>query len=238
MKLHPLASKLHKWLALIVGVQLMLWTASGLFMTIFPIAEVRGEHLVNEVPDLKLDRPFIMPDFDREPVTGLALRMIGERPVLVVDHPTRRMMHDPYTGDMIPPPDATGITELASQIYAGEDRIEAIELIERDPPSEWRGPLPVWQVRYDGADRLRLYFDADTGELLTRRTRLWRVYDFMWMLHIMDYDSREDFNNPLVQAAAGLGLSVALSGLLLVVYRTLKPWFARRRRVKARKAAI
>ena len=67
---------------------------------------------------------------------------------------------------------------------------------------------------------LRLYFDAETGQLLTRRTRLWRVYDFMWMLHIMDYQGREDFNHPLVQIAAGLGLSVAISGILLVVYRT------------------
>jgi uncharacterized iron-regulated membrane protein len=220
---HRNATRLHKWIALIVGVQLFLWTASGLFMTIFPIEEVRGEHLVRTESPLLLDEPFVMPVFDREPVIGLALRQIDGRPVLVVEHPTRRMMHDPYTGAHIMSPDATGIRERAARVYKGSGEIEAVTLIESDPPGEYRGRLPVWQVQFDDGDALRLYLDPATGEVITRRTRLWRVYDFMWMLHIMDYDSRDDFNNPLVQVAAGLGLSVALSGLLLLFYRVLKP---------------
>ncbi|MGB3722025.1 MAG: PepSY domain-containing protein [Pacificimonas sp.] len=226
---HGLATTLHKWIALVVGVQLMLWTASGLFMTIFPIEQVRGEHLVKTAPEVSLDKPFIMPDFDGEPVTGVALRMIGDRPVLVVSHPTRRMMHDPYSGDMIPAPGEAEIAALARAAYAGDEPVEAVTLITKVAPSEWRGTLPVWQVRFAGADNLRFYMDADTGELLTRRTRLWRVYDFMWMLHIMDYQGREDFNNWLVQAAAGLGLSVTLSGVLLLFYRMLRPKWRKRR---------
>ncbi|MEM8826055.1 MAG: PepSY domain-containing protein [Pseudomonadota bacterium] len=231
---HRIATKLHKWIALVAGVQLMLWTVSGLFMTIWPIETVRGEHLMAKAEAPVLDRPFVMPDFDGEPVTDVALRNIGARAVLVVTHPTRRMMHDPYTGAAIPPPDAERIAALAGIAVADAAAIEEVSLIEADPPSEWRGALPVWQVRFAGPERLRLYMDAVTGEVLTRRTRLWRVYDFMWMLHIMDYDEREDFNNPLVQLAAGLGLSVAISGLVLTFYRVLR----RRRGPRASIAAI
>lgn len=34
----------HKWLALIVGIQIIFWVVSGLVFTILPIDEVRGRH--------------------------------------------------------------------------------------------------------------------------------------------------------------------------------------------------
>ena len=34
------------------------------------------------------------------------------------------------------------------------------------------------------------------------------------MLHIMDFDERDDFNTPLLQIAAALGVLLALSGLI------------------------
>lgn len=55
--------------------------------------------------------------------------------------------------------------------------------------------------------------------MLARRNRIWRLYDFFWMLHIMDYDERENFNNPLIRAFAATGLLFALSGLFLVAQR-------------------
>lgn len=38
------AVRVHKWLALIVGVQIILWIAGGVVMSVLPLAEVRGEH--------------------------------------------------------------------------------------------------------------------------------------------------------------------------------------------------
>jgi len=64
--------------------------------------------------------------------------------------------------------------------------------------------------------------------LLARRTTRWRIFDFLWMLHIMDFDTRDDFNTPLLQIAAGLGFVVGLSGL---VFWALTTRLFRRRRV-------
>lgn len=226
---HKWSTKLHKWIALVVGMQLLVWTVSGLFMTLFPIEAVRGEHLVHEEPPLRAERPFVMPDFGGAPVTGLELRSVGGEPVLVIMHPARTMMHDPWTGAHIASPDRDAIIAGAEAAYRGSGAVEDARLIESDPPGEYRGPLPVWQVAFDDPARLRLYLDPVTGEVITRRTRLWRVYDFMWMLHIMDYDEREDFNNWLLRIAASLGVAVALSGAVLLGYRILGP-AARRRR--------
>ena len=36
--------QLHKWIALIVGIQVLGWVLGGLIMTALPIEKVRGEH--------------------------------------------------------------------------------------------------------------------------------------------------------------------------------------------------
>ena len=46
MNLARLASFVHKWLALLVGVQIVFWVVSGLFFTIIPIEQIRSEHLI------------------------------------------------------------------------------------------------------------------------------------------------------------------------------------------------
>lgn len=38
-------AKWHIWLGWLVGVPIVLWLATGLFMTLRPIDEVRGDHL-------------------------------------------------------------------------------------------------------------------------------------------------------------------------------------------------
>ena len=54
---------------------------------------------------------------------------------------------------------------------------------------------PAWQVRMDR--RHAFLRRCRTGEIAATRTRFWRVYDWMWGLHIMDLKTREDTHNPL-----------------------------------------
>ena len=101
-------------------------------------------------------------------------------------------------------------------------------LLEAAPGSEIRGRrLPVWKVDFSEPESLSVYVDPHTGEIVARRTTRWRVFDFLWMLHIMDFDERDDFNTPLLQVAAVLGLLIALSGL---VYWAMTTRLFRRKR--------
>jgi len=54
---------------------------------------------------------------------------------------------------------------------------------------------------------------------MARRNDDWRFFDFFWMLHIMDYEERENFNNPLLITASIFALVTVLAGLLLLVLR-------------------
>ena len=76
--------------------------------------------------------------------------------------------------------------------------------------------MPVWRVDFDDAAATTLYVAVDNGDVVTRRNRIWRIYDFAWMLHIMDYRERTDFNHPLLVSASALALLAALSGLYLI----------------------
>ena len=71
-----------------------------------------------------------------------------------------------------------------------------------------------------------LYFNADNGEFITVRSNIWRVFDFFWMLHIMDYDEREDFNNPLLISFAASSVFFSFTGFILLLqnirFRTRK----------------
>ena len=43
MKAVRLSRVLHKWLGLLIGLQLLLWTASGFYMVAVPIEVIHGD---------------------------------------------------------------------------------------------------------------------------------------------------------------------------------------------------
>jgi hypothetical protein len=48
------------------------------------------------------------------------------------------------------------------------------------------------------------------------RTGTWRLYDFFWSLHIMDWKNHEDFNTPWLLGFALGGLGLWLGGAVLL----------------------
>jgi len=62
------------------------------------------------------------------------------------------------------------------------------------------------------------YVSPEQARVITVRSDVWRQFDFFWMLHIMDYDKRENFNSLLLIFAASLGLFASLSGVIMIFY--------------------
>ena len=61
----------------------------------------------------------------------------------------------------------------------------------------------------------RLYVSVERGVVTARRNDRWRWFDLFWMLHVMDYEDRDDFNTWWLQVAAALGVITILSGFTL-----------------------
>ncbi|MBA4801064.1 MAG: PepSY domain-containing protein [Euryhalocaulis sp.] len=231
-------SKVHKWLALFVGVQLAIWTASGLVMVLYDIEIVRGEHLAKRgamAAPLNLEAVLSLKQVvhaEREPLSALLIGNTG-RPYWEVTYPDGAELIDARTGSPLTPLPADQVQAIAKQAYTETASIKSSRLLDH-APIEWRSYTPVWQVEFSDKDATRLYIHPLTGRIETVRTRLWRIYDIAWMLHIMDYRTRDNFNNPLVKIAASLGLTIALTGLGLVFYRVLQPLWRKRRISKIR----
>jgi hypothetical protein len=185
----------HIWLGWIVGVPMLLWTATGLFMAAAPIETVRGEHLVSEPPVLSIGAPPVAPAIGPRPVTSLSLepRPGGARWIVKYKDGGARLA-DPATGRLLPPLTAADARAIVEDRYAGTAKIAAVDrTAAAAPPIDLRREVDAWRVSFD--DGTRFYLDARTGEILARRTRLWRAYDFMWGLHILDPVGRTDFNH-------------------------------------------
>jgi hypothetical protein len=99
--------------------------------------------------------------------------------------------------------------------YTGKAKVRTVNRISADhPPLELRRPMDGWQVVMD--DDTHFYVDSGSGEIVAKRTSWWRFYDFMWGLHIMDLQGREDTNNPWVISFAILSLGMVLLALTLL----------------------
>lgn len=215
-------ARAHKWAGLVLGVQVLLWFASGLFMALFPIDEVRGSHLAEKATWTLSDVTVIpieiaMTAYEGE-LAGASLTSIAGEPAYALIGDKGTQLINARTGKAWEPIGENAIRLAAGKYYKGEGKIVALRRLT-ETPKEYRRPPPVWQLEYDDSSRTRLYLDAETAELRAVRTRLWRVYDFMWMLHIMDYDTRDNFNSWWLRLAAFLALLFSISGLMLVVQR-------------------
>lgn len=231
MNLVRSSSWLHKWLALLMAVQILFWMVSGLFFAIVPIERVRSEHLA--------DKPALSPISMSEAARGMdALARAGDVPAnrielragfdgpvaVVTNGDARPRLYDLGSGKQLSPISGATARRIAVDSYAGAGRPTEISYVTRASP-EYRGALPAWRVNFD-RDGLAVYVAADTATVAARRSTLWRAYDFLWALHIMDYKDHEDFNSWLLIGAAALGLVISVSGIIMLPSR-LK--FRRRR---------
>ena len=214
----------HIWLGWIVGLPFFVWTVSGLVMVWKPIEEVRGTDLLREAAPMRFDDPVVPPALAGVAFSSLSLeqRAVGPRWVVTLTDGTTRLAN-PESGVLLPPLSAADATREVGARYTGDAKVRAVTRTSADdPPLDLRLPIAAWRVAMD--DGTHFYVDASSGEVVARRTAWWRFYDFMWGLHIMDPQTREDTHNPWV---IGSGIAALLTTLLALA---MLPLTIRRRK--------
>lgn len=223
------ARRAHKWIALVVGVQALLWMLSGLYMTVISIDVIHGDHLAHaNTKPLSASGPTIDPGVLAQRYPGLVsfrLKRFLDREVYELHQADAITLVDAGSGARLSPLSDAMARRLGQSLYAGKAPIKTVELVTEAPQEVSTRPVPMWRVEFADSNETTLYLSPQTGELLAKRHDLWRWFDFLWMLHIMDYDERSDVNNTLLRIASSAGLLFALSGVWLLFYS-----FTRRRR--------
>ena len=206
-------------------------------MTLFPIDQVRGRHLVEP-------QVFSLSDSDIVPIeiamtaykgslTGARLVNIAGRPAYILLGESGPQMLDARSGMPWDGVASTDVKAVALSSYQGEGELASMMKLDV-APNDYAGELPIWQVKFDDKAETRLYIDPETAEVRSVRTRLWRLFDLAWKFHIMDVTGEDNFNSWWLRLASGAALLFALSGVGLLWFRVV----ARPRRRKGELSPI
>jgi hypothetical protein len=207
----------HIWLGWLAALPLLLWTLSGLFMTLRPIEEVRGGALRAESAPVDT-AALVLPRLPAA-VNKLTLVNEGGRAVWIAAAGNQEMQRfSGSDGKLLWPVEEPEARHLAGKAYAGKSALTAMHrFAANQAPLDLRKARPNWQATF--ADGTHVYIDAASGEVLALRTSYWRAYDFMWGLHIMDPMGRENTSHVLLWLFGAAALVMSLLGSVLLFRR-------------------
>lgn len=227
--------QLHKWLALIVGVQVVFWVVGGIVMTVIPIETVRGQNHAPKVEPAVVDLHTVVPAVEITHHAGLTvtkatLKSTPRGPIWQFESPDGHVhSFDAATGEPVIPLTETEARRFAAAGYTGPGKpVRAV--LHAKAPAETGKHGPLWQVEFDDGEESSVYVSPDTGEVISRRSNLWRFYDFFWRLHILDFGEGDNFNHPLIILAAILTLPMVVTGWIALVIKLGRDWKGRRGR--------
>ena len=228
---------LHKWLGLIVGLQMLAWIFGGMLFVLIPFQPIiKGGDYFSAVK-IDFNNYNIMSIgtvVNKYPkATSIMLSNIGDTPVYKVLVDNKYIFIDAVRGSVINKPTQNSIINHANAMYTGGGNIVSVKYIDENNADELKsflivdelgGKTNIWQVEYDDFVGSRLYFLDTTGEFYKYRNNAWVVYDFFWRLHVMDYKEGEYFNGTLIRIVSVLSFILTLTGLIMLFYaRFLKP---------------
>lgn len=225
----------HRWLGIIVGVQMVIWAISGAYMVIVQLPFIHGVHLTEDADELIRDPslvnrlPAVLDAYPHAVEVQLINRLVaGEYKDLAQIHAiSEKFLVDLETLATVELSEAD-IVELAAAYYAkGDADIGRVEYLKNEAPSELNAQLlPMWRVNFDDFGNTSLYLHPQTGEMTVRRHDFWRGFDIMWMFHIMDYKDRVDITTWWLRAFIFASFAFLFTGTLLLL-QTL--WLSRRK---------
>ena len=217
-----LLKKLHKWVGLLIGIQVLLWLLSGLAISLLDPAKVSGRQWASPTV---IEPQFIGPTALLEPAElpaehlkyslGIDLTIQHGEPVYLIRHADGETLVNGIDGSVITFEKADA-EKSARQDFSGDSEVNSVEL-GMAPDMETRNHSGAyWRINFSDKANTAIYIATSTGKILERRNDYWRVRDFFWMLHIMDYSGRQNFNHPLIIAVALVAIWLGISGFLLL----------------------
>jgi hypothetical protein len=229
--------KTHRYLGILIAIQFVAWTVSGLYFSWNDIDDVHGDHMRKNPKYLSSNTNVVSPSLAIEnlkastavdSVHSVMLISILGQPVYQIRyfsghthgiHPhVHYALADAQNGLLQKPLTKDQATLVAKDHVPLDAKVIEVSFLEKtDDHHEYRErPLPAWAVSFEDPD-CTVYISADQGTFQTIRHDQWRAFDFLWMFHTMDYQGRDDFNNWLLKIFSIVGLLTVCSGIFLFI---------------------
>lgn len=237
--------KSHRYLGVFIGIQFLAWTISGLYFSWNDIDDVHGDHLRRPGKFLSSSATVAAPSeaikklqatVAVDSVHSIHLINVANKPTYQIRYfsghsgegahlHVHYALADATTGELRNPLTEEEAKAIAKDNVLSTAQITRVEYLQNtNGHHEYREkPLPAYAVTFTNPD-CTAYVSAELGTFQTIRHLQWNGFDFLWMLHTMDYEERDNFNNWLLKIFSVCGLVTVLSGFILffISSRTLK----------------
>lgn len=235
---HYYIRKAHRYLGVILGIQFLFWTVSGLYFSWTNIDEIHGDFQHKHVPKLSGNIKLVAPDSVLKQVSGKVDSLNSVQLVSILQKPfysityynggkLTKILADAETAIIRKPVSKEEAVQIAAVNFNGDPVLKSVDYItSTNGHHEYREkPLPAWAVTFEHPTNTTIYVSAEFGKVESFRNNKWRLFDFLWMTHTMDYKERDNINNWLLRIFSAFGLLTVLSGFVLY-------WVSRKRRRK------
>nr|WP_299415460.1 hypothetical protein [uncultured Emticicia sp.] len=224
--------KTHRWLGVILGIQFLFWTVGGLYFSWSNMDEVHGDHQKAHIypieSGVKLTNPqdIIQKIKLKDTVNyifDIRLIQVLGKPVYQIfyskehDRGEKIQLANAETGELRPELNNMEAMEIAKNNLSDSSEIKRIDYLSNtDKHHEYRGqPLPVYAITFNNSLNTTVYVATELGTVQKFRNNKWRIFDFLWMMHTMDYQTRDNLSNWLLRAFSIFGLLTIFSGFTL-----------------------
>lgn len=226
------ARKTHRYLGVIIGVQFLFWTLGGLYFSWNNMDDVHGETLLKQekkyfktvnfsqvqkgIDSLKMEVRI-------DSIHSIKLFEALGKPLVQFryfeGHHLQIQLISLETGNLRPPFSGQECLELAEQQLKEPIPIVKAKLLKKQALGthhEYRGKqLPAYAFTLDHPSKTTIYVATEFGQITSVRNNNWRRFDFLWMLHTMDYSTRDHITNWVLRVFSGLGILTIFSGFFL-----------------------
>jgi uncharacterized iron-regulated membrane protein len=226
--MHKTARTVHKWLMLLLGLQFVIWPVTGAYMVFVHIDYIHGDPLITN-PQIKINPDKLQYSLAQLLQTyphaeQISVGKLMEQDVYRFSIPsqtaTQQVLLSAQTGERLSPLNQTTAIALAQYYYAGNEPIDEVNLLTDNPPFELSDRhLPAWRINFEHFSAPSIYISADSGLIVGKRHAFWRIFDWMFRFHVMDYGDAEEVDNLLLFWIALLSTFATISGLVLTYFR-------------------
>lgn len=224
--------KIHRYLAVFMGVQFFFWALGGLYFSWSNMDDVHGETFLKqekkyvELVDFSqiqkgIDSLKTFTNIDSVHSVKLveSLKKSFAQFRFFENGQLRSQLISTETGRLQPAFTGQECLEIAEQQLKVPIPIVKAEFLPKPSTGmhhEYREkPLPAYAFTLGHSSKTTIYVSTESGEITSVRNNNWRRFDFLWMLHTMDYKSRDYITNWVLRVFSALGIITILSGFFL-----------------------
>ena len=223
-----LIKKLHKWLSLLVGIQLLLWLGTGLFFNLMDPQKASGNQYRQKTVPVYVDMArLIEPQLvlsKSKPVVSLKQISLLAQPYYLLTHQNTLYRHlknnyslvHAYSGEPTVINDVMA-GKLAQSSYKGQGVIKNITKLSPPYDDIPREKNDAWQINYNDEVNTSVYVDVGSGRIIKHSNDDKRFADIFFMLHFMDYGSEGSFNNVQIIVFAIFTLFFSFTGFIWAI---------------------